>query len=55
VVVHPDVMMRLRTDDQLLVDLERKNQARLTFRSDPNFIREQVMISNAQTGEEIKI
>ncbi len=56
VVVHPDVMQRLRTeDDQLLVDLERKNQARLTFRSDPNFIREQVMISNAQTGEEIKL
>lgn len=55
VIVHPDVMQRLRTeDDKLLVELERKHQARLTFRSDPSYIREQVVVANADTGEEIK-
>jgi ribonuclease G len=56
VVVHPDVMQRLRsTDDQLLVELERKYLARMTFRSDPTFLREQVAIVNAKTGTEIKL
>jgi ribonuclease G len=55
VIVHPDVMQRLRTeDDKLLVDLERKHQARLTFRSDPSYVREQVVVANADTGEELK-
>jgi ribonuclease G len=56
VVIHPDVMQRLRsTDDQILVDLERKYQARLTFRTDPTYMREQVLLANAKTGEEIKL
>jgi ribonuclease G len=56
VVVHPDVMQRLRSaDDQLLVELERKYLARMTFRSDPTFLREQVAIVNAKTGTEIKL
>jgi ribonuclease G len=55
VVVHPDVMNRLKTEDgELLVDLERKYQARLTFRSDPSFHREHFTLTNAQTGEEIR-
>ena len=55
VVVHPEVMHRLRTeDDQLLVDLERKFQARMTFRSDPTFVRDHFVIANSQTGEELK-
>ena len=56
VVIHPDVMKRLReSDDQLLVELERRYQARMTFRSDPTFTRERVVIANAKTGEEIKM
>lgn len=56
VVIHPDVMQRLRTeDDQLLVELERKHLAKLTFRTDPLSTREQVVIANAKTGEEIKL
>ena len=55
VVVHPEVMNRLKTEDgEHLVDLERKYQARLTFRSDPAFHREQIMLANATTGEEIR-
>jgi ribonuclease G len=55
VVIHPDVMKRLReTDDQLLVELERRYQARMTFRSDPSFTRERVLIANAKTGDEIR-
>ncbi|HYF36377.1 MAG TPA: Rne/Rng family ribonuclease [Prosthecobacter sp.] len=55
VVVHPEVMQRLKTEDaELLVDLERKYEARLTFRSDPVLHREEVKIANAQTGEEVR-
>jgi ribonuclease G len=55
VVVHPDVMNRLKTEDgELLVDLERKYHARLTFRSDPTYHREHITLLNAQTGEEIR-
>ncbi|MCB1062444.1 MAG: Rne/Rng family ribonuclease [Verrucomicrobiae bacterium] len=54
VVVHPDVLERLRTkDSELLVELERRHNARLTFRSDPNFYREQVVFANAKTGQEV--
>lgn len=56
VVIHPDVMNRLRTsDDQILVELERKYQARMTFRTDPNYTREQFLVANVKTGEEIKL
>jgi len=55
VIVHPEVLTRLKTEDgELLVDLERKYQARLTFRSDPAFHREQMTLANATTGEEIR-
>lgn len=55
VVVHPEVMQRLKSEDaELLVELERKYEARLTFRSDPNLHREEVKIANAQTGEELR-
>jgi ribonuclease G len=56
VVVHPEVMNRLRKEDgELLVELERKYGARLTFRSDPAFHREQVYLANAETNEEIRV
>jgi len=55
VVVHPEVLARLKTEDgELLVDLERKYHARLTFRSDPAYHREQITLANATTGEEIR-
>ncbi len=55
VVVHPDVMNRLKTEDgELLVELERRFEARLTFRSDPAFVREQIYIARADNGEEIR-
>ncbi len=55
IVVSPDVMQRLRTeDDQLLVELERRHHGRLTFRSDPKYHRERFTIANADTGEEMK-
>ena len=47
-------MQRLRSEDgELLVDLERRFEARLTFRTDPTFKREQVVVTNL-SGEEIK-
>ena len=55
VIVHPEVMHRLRTeDDAILVELQRRNAGRLTFRSDPTFHREKVRILDADTNEEIK-
>jgi ribonuclease G len=56
VVIHPDVMNRLKKEDgELLVDLERRFEARLTFRTDPSFMREQIQISRADSNEEVRI
>ena len=55
VVVHPEVLQRLKTEDgELLVDLERKYEARLTFRSDPSLHREDLKITSAANGEEVR-
>ena len=55
VVVHPEVMQRLKTEDgELLVALERKYEARLTFRSDPTLHREEIKINSAQNGEDVR-
>jgi ribonuclease G len=55
VIVHPDVMERLRTHDgELFVELERRHNARLTFRSDASYYREQVVIADAKTQKEIR-
>jgi ribonuclease G len=55
VIVHPHVMQRLRTEDEeLLVDIERKYAGRLTFRGDPTFHHEKFMITDANTGQELK-
>ncbi|NCF89916.1 MAG: Rne/Rng family ribonuclease [Verrucomicrobiaceae bacterium] len=56
VVVHPDVMHRLRTEDEaILEELQRRNVGRLTFRADPTYHREQVMIVDAASNEEITV
>jgi len=55
VIVHPDVMERLRTHDgELFVDLERRHNSRLTFRSDASYYREQVVVADAKTQKEIR-
>lgn len=55
VIVHPDVMERLRTHDgELFVELERRHNARLTFRSDATYYREQVVVADARTQKEIR-
>jgi len=55
IMVHPDVLNRLRThDDALLVELERRHNGRLVFRSDPNFHREKVTIVDSSTGKELQ-
>lgn len=55
VIVHPDVLNRLRTEDeQLLVDLERRHTGRLVFRADPTVHREKIGILDAASGKEIE-
>jgi ribonuclease G len=55
VVVHPDVLQRLRTEDEeLLVELERKYEGRLTFRADVSFHHERFSVTDAVTGTELK-
>ncbi|MEO6848592.1 MAG: Rne/Rng family ribonuclease [Chthoniobacterales bacterium] len=52
VTVHPEVLNRLRSEDEdLLVEIERKYAGRLTFRSEPTCHMEKFIITNAVTGE----
>jgi ribonuclease G len=55
VIVNPHVLTRLRSEDEdLLVDIERKYAARLTFRGDPTYHHEKFTITDANTGAELK-
>ncbi len=55
VTVHPDLLNRLRTDDEdHLIEIERRYAGRLSFRADPTFHHEKFVITNAVTGAEIK-
>jgi ribonuclease G len=55
VIVHAEVLQRLRTEDEeLLVELERKYEGRLSFRVDPTFHHEKFVITDAVTGAELK-
>jgi ribonuclease G len=54
VLVHPDVLNRLRTqDERILVEMEKKYSGKLSFRADPSFHHEQFKIVNAASGEEL--
>ena len=54
VIVHPDLLNRLRTEDEEhLVDIERRYAGRLSFRSDPAYHQEKFLIINAVSGEEL--
>jgi len=55
VIVNPELLDRLRTEDEeLLVDIERRYGGRLSFKPDPAMHREKFVITDANTGEEIK-
>ena len=56
VIVNPDLLDRLRTEDEeLLVDIERRYGGRLSFKPDPTLHREKFVITDANSGEELKI
>jgi len=53
--VHPEVLQRLKTEDEkMLVEMEKRLQGKLSFRSDPALHHEEFKITNAATGEELK-
>ncbi len=55
IVVHPEIMQRLKSEDAAhLIDIERRHQGRLTFRSDPAQRREDFTITSADSGRTIK-
>ena len=52
--VNPDVLNRLRTEDEaLLIELEKELSGKLSFRADPSFHPEQFKITDALTGKEL--
>ncbi len=52
--VHPEVLNRLRTEDEaLLVELEKKLSGKLSFRADPSFHFEEFKITDAMSGMEL--
>jgi ribonuclease G len=54
VFVHPRVLDRLRTEDEeLLVNLERRFAAKLTFKTDHNFHYEEFKVLNALNDQEL--
>ena len=55
VILNPDVLKRLREEDEeLLVELERRYAGRLLFRGDPTYHHERFMVTDANSGAELK-
>jgi len=55
ILLHPMVLERLRTEDeQLLVELEKQYNVRLSFRADPIYHIENYKIVDPQTGIEVR-
>ena len=55
VMVHPDVLERLRTrDEEILLDMEQRLSGKLSFRSDPALHKEEFKLVDPRTGEELK-
>ena len=55
VILNPDVLKRLKEEDEeLLVDLERRYASRLSFRGDPTYHHEKFIVTDANTGAELK-
>jgi len=56
VILNPDVLKRLKEEDEeLLIDLERRYAGRLMFRGDPSYHHEKFVITDANTGTELKV
>ncbi|HEX3817007.1 MAG TPA: Rne/Rng family ribonuclease [Chthoniobacterales bacterium] len=56
VILNPEVLKRLREEDEeLLVELERRYAGRLMFRADPSFHHEKFLVTDANTGAELKV
>ena len=55
VILNPDVLKRLKEEDEeLLIELERRYAGRLTFRGDPAYHHEKFIVTDANTGAELK-
>jgi ribonuclease G len=55
VILNPDVLKRLKEEDEdSLVELERRYAGRLMFRGDPTFHHEKFVVTDANTGAELK-
>ena len=55
VILNPDVLKRLKEEDEeLLVELERRYAGRLMFRADPTYHHEKFMVTDANSGAELK-
>ena len=52
--VHPEVLNRLRTEDEaLLLELEKKLAGKLSFRADPTLHFEQFKVTDAISGADL--
>jgi ribonuclease G len=55
VILNPDVLKRLKEEDEeLLIELERRYAGRLMFRGDPAYHHEKFIVTDANTGAELK-
>ncbi|MBA3882980.1 MAG: Rne/Rng family ribonuclease [Chthoniobacterales bacterium] len=55
VILNPDVLKRLKEEDEdLLVELERRYAGRLLFRADASYHHEKFMVTDANSGAELK-
>jgi ribonuclease G len=55
VILNPDILKRLKEEDEeLLVELERRYAGKLMFRGDPTFHHEKFVVTDANTGAELK-
>jgi ribonuclease G len=55
VILNPDVLKRLKEEDEeFLVELERRYAGRLMFRGDPTYHHEKFLVTDANTGAELK-
>ncbi len=55
VILNPDVLKRLKEEDEeILVELERRYAGRLLFRGDSSYHHEKFMITDANSGAELK-
>jgi ribonuclease G len=56
VMVNPEVLKRLKQEDEeLLIELERRYAGRLLFRGDPTYHQEKFVITDANSGTELKV